>query len=466
MRIVHLLSAAALLVAGAPAHAQDPGALAAARADADRGQSLMQEQRWDEAVAALEAAARVMVAEQGAQLPESLTVLLFYAQALEEAERFSDALMMARQIKDHAGAARRFTAFLLAVEQEARLQWVLGDPASALAIYQLLLPFAEGRPDEYADRIPGYRLLEAAMLVELDRFDEAEPRLLELMDAPNRQIAGAAASTYAMLLADRGEYDQATTVFAGVIGSYQPSDGGPDAVLMEALSNLGATLVAAGRADEADALASRVLSELTASGQANSWTAGEALRVRAAAAYTLGQLDLASNQLAQATDILSARLGADHPQTLLSRASLALLQAEAGDIETAQETMQAVISSASQSLQPDGTPFALIQTSIGHAAWRSGDARSAAVLLAAGQETLGRGLGPAHPSTVSARARLAQVLLSPGRLAPREALEVIRQVTHRAGAETEGERRSRLSARLPAPGYLHVEAAWAVAGED
>lgn len=455
--------AALALLASASAAAQNAGPLEAARADAQRGEALRAEQRWSEAADALEAAARVMVAEQGAQVPETLAVLILYADSLEKAERFADALMMARQIKAQAAAAELFQTFLRAADQEARLQWMLGDGASALATYQIILPFAEGRPEEYAGRLPGWRLMEAVMLVELSRFDEAEPRLAALIDGPDEAISGAAAAVRAKMLADRGDLDAALDAYARLTARYE-AGGEPEAVVLEGLSALGATLIEAGRPAEADALAVRVLSDLEAAGQADSWAAGEALRIRAAAAYAAGDARSASRFLEGAAVRLSERLGADHPETLLTQASRALLLAEAGDSEAASALSRRVLTAAVLSFDPESTTLALLHATVGAAARRAGDVRPAIIMLANSQAVLAQTLGAAHPDTIGARLLLADLLLRPRRYAPRDALEVMRGVTPVHGVETAAERRMRERASLSAPGYLHVKAAWAVAG--
>lgn len=453
----------ASLVCAAPVQAQTSDALTTARADAARGEALYAERRWAEAADTLEAAARLMVAEQGAQVPESLSVLILYVRALENAERFAHALMMASQVKEHAATARRFNTFLDLAEQEARLQWVLGDPAAALETYQLILPFAEGRPEEYADRIEGYQLLEAVMLVDLSRFAEAEPRLSTLRRSDIEPIARAADAVYAKMLADQGDYDQALQVYVGVTGALEASQDTPAEVLAETLSSLGATLIEAGRPEEADALAVRVLSDLAAAGQGRSWAAGEALRLRAAAAQYAGRPDIVAASISQSAEILSERLGPRHPQTLLARADLAVVMAEGGDIEGAQALAREVLTDASAGADSDGAAFAALRATIGAAALASGDARTAVMLFAASQDRFNAILGPGHPDTIAVRLKLANILLTPARPAPRDALELLREVTARAGVETPGERRRRALIGVPAPGYLHVEAAWAVA---
>ena len=462
-RLASLVLIAVSLGCAAPAHAQKSDALAQARADAARGEALYAEERWTEAAEALEAAARVMVAEQGAQVPESLAVLILYVRALEEAERFADALMMASQMKEHAAAAQRFTAFLGLAEQEARLQWVLGDPGAALATFQILLPFAEGRPEEYADRIDQYRLMEAVMLVDLSRFAEAAPRLAALRRSENAAIARAADSVYAKMLADQGEYDQALQVYAGLTGAYEAAQGVPVEVLAETLASLGATLIEAGRPEEADALAVRVLEDLTAAGEGRSWAAADALRLRAAAARYAGRPDMVASAITEAAGILSDRLGPTHPQTLLARADLAVVLAEGGDREAGGALAREVLSAAVQDGGEESAAVAILRTTIGAAALASGDARAAVMLWAASQDQLNTILGPDHPDTIAVRLQLANILLTPARPAPRDALGLMRDVTQRVGVETQGERRRRALSGAPAPGYLHVEAAWAVA---
>ncbi|MEQ8435375.1 MAG: hypothetical protein RIA71_14160 [Oceanicaulis sp.] len=462
-RLASLVLIVACFVCAAPAHAQTSDALAAAREKAARGEALYAEERWAEAAETLEAAARAMVAEQGAQVPESLALLILYIRALENAERFADALMMASQMKQHAAAAQRFNTFLDLAEQEARLQWVLGDPAAALETYQLILPFAEGRPEAYADRIEGYRLLEAVMLVDLSRFAEAGPRLATLRRSDVEPIARAADAVYAKMLADQGDHDEALQVYAGVTGAFEASQDTPAEVLAETLSSLGATLIEAGRPEEADALAVRVLSDLAAAGQGRSWAAGEALRLRAAAAQYAGRPDLVAASISQSAEILSERLGPRHPQTLLVRADLAVVMAETGDFEGAQALAREVLTDASPGAETDGAAFAALRATIAAAALASGDARTAVMLFAASQDRFNAILGPAHPDTIAVRLQLANILLTPARPAPRDALGLLRDVTQRVGVETQGERRRRALTGVPAPGYLHVEAAWAVA---
>ena len=460
-----LATAALLLPAGALGQSAAP--LEAAREDAARGNALMQDGQWAEAADALERAARVMVAEQGAQTAESLAILLLYTRALEEAERFADALSMASQIRQHALAAENVTAAIAIVEQQARLQWVLGDPASALETYAILLPFAESRPEEYAGQLPVYRLMEAVMLVDLFRFDEAEARLQRLIDDPATpgRTANAARAVFAKSLADRGEYDQAAGVFLTALANHEADPDTPGAVIVEGLSNLAATLMQAGRFEDAEAIANRALETLEENGEAEDWAAGDALRIRAAAQLARGDDAAAQATLQSAIVILDQTLGADHPQVLQARADLTALQARRGETEAARALAQNLLPVAQNSLGADSVQLARIYASIGAAARDTGDGRTAAMLLAEAQQVLADGLGDGHPDTLTARLQLADLLVSPDRYAPSDALTVIRGVTERAGVETRDQRRIRERYDLPSPGWVHAEAAWRVAYE-
>lgn len=461
-----LLAAAALLLPAA-ALGQSAEPLEAARADAARGNALMQVGQWAEAADALESAARVMVAEQGAQTAESLSVLLLYTRALEEAERFADALLMASQIRQQALAAENVTAVIAIVEQQARLQWVLGDPASALETYAILLPFAESRPDEYAGQLPVYRLMEAVILVDLFRFDEAEVRLQRLIDDPETREATmhAARAVLAKSLADRGEYDQAAGVFLTVLANHEAAPDTSGAVIVEALSNLAATLMQAGRFEDAEAIADRALETLENNSGTGNRATGDALRIRAAAQLARGDDAAAQASLQNAIEILDRTLGADHPQVLQARADLAALQARRGETDAARALAQNVLPVAQDNLGEDSVQLARIYASIGAVARETGDGHTAAMLLAAAQHSLADGLGEDHPDTLTTRLRLAELLISPDRHAPSDALAVIRGVTSHAGTETRDQRRMRERAGLPSPGWVHAEAAWGVAHE-
>jgi|GEM_PF-4944321 hypothetical protein len=75
-------------------------------------------------------------------------------------------------------------------------------------------------------------------------------------------------------------------------------------------------------AQTSDGLAVRILGELDAAGQSRNWTAGEALRLRAAAAQYAGRADLVIASITPAAEILSERLGPNHPRTLLARVGI------------------------------------------------------------------------------------------------------------------------------------------------
>lgn len=462
-----LLAVAAALLLPAAALGQSADPLEAARADAARGNALVRDGNWAEAADALERAARVMVAEQGAQTAESLAILLLYTRALEEAERFADALSMASQIHQHALAAENVTAAIAIVEQQARLQWVLGDPASALETYAILLPFAESRPEEYASQLPVYRLMEAVMLVDLFRFDEAEARLQRLIDDPATpgRTANAARAVLAKSLADRGEYDQAAGVFMTALAIHEVDSDTPGAVIVEGLSNLAATLMQAGRFEDAEAIANRALETLEDNGEAEDWAAGDALRIRAAAQLARGDEAAAQATLQSAIVILDRTLGAEHPQVILARADLTALLARRGETDAAQALAQNVLQLAQSNLDQESVQLARVYASIGATTREAGDARSAAMLLAAAQQFLADGLGDDHPDTLTARLQLADLLVSPERYAPSDALTVIRGVTAHAGPETRDQRRIREQFDLPSPGWVHAEAAWRVAHE-
>lgn len=462
-----LLTVAAALLLPAAALGQSADPLEAARADATRGNALMQDGQWAEAADALESAARVMVAEQGAQTAESLSVLLLYTRALEEAERFADALLMASQIRQHALAAGNVTAAIAIVEQQARLQWVLGDPASALETYAILLPFAESRPDEYAGQLPAYRLMEAAILVDLYRFDEAEARLERLIEDPATPAATvhAARAVLAKSLADRGEYDQAATMFLATLASYEadPAPSGP--VIVESLSNLAATLMQAGRFEDAEAIADRALAALAENDGVTNRATGDVLLIRAAAQLAHGDDAAAQASLQNAIANLDQALGAEHPQVLQARSDLAALHARRGETDAARALAQSILPVAQHNLGAESVQLARIHDSIGAVARETGDGRTAAMLLAAAQQALADGVGEDHPDTLTTRLRLADLLISPDRHAPSDALAVIRGVTSHAGTETRDQRRMRERAGLPSPGWVHAEAAWGVAHE-
>jgi len=454
----------ALSVMAAPALAQDDAALAAARENAQRGEALRAEGRWAEAADALESAARVMVAQQGAQVPETLAVLILYADSLEEAERFADARMMARQIMDQAAAAERFTAFLMAAEIKARVDWVLGDPAAALEIYQLLIPFAEGREPGQAGagRAPAYRLGEATMLVELFRFDEASPRLEALIHGPNPRLAAAAEAVRAKMLSEQGDIDAALAAYAALTDEAR-TEVTSEASMRESLTSFASTLLEAGQLEAADQIAARLVEMFDAAGESESWGAATALRVRAAAAHRLEQLDAALAFQSQAIERLTERLGPAHPQTLNASAALALMLAESGDAEAAAATARQTLITASEALPADSATLARIRVTVGVAAREAGDARPAVMLLASGQAGLAGVLGEAHPETVSSRVSLADILLSPDRYAPSDALGLLRQVSAVRGQGLSNGRRAVMEFDGVSPGYLHVEAAWAVA---
>ena len=202
-------------------------------------------------------------------------------------------------------------------------------------------------------------------------------------------------------------FDAGCKSFGGVFGRAQVGDA------LQAASNVdrsndpylalvaGGWLVAEERFDAALAVLERAVPRSPA---AENDEVGLALRAELACAlWYVGRRDEGRSLAEQVHDSRARLLGAEHPDTLTSRANLAYWTGEAGDPATAHDLLATLVTDHTRTLGPDH-PHTLTSRN-NHAYWtgQAGDPATARDLYATLVTDHTRTLGPDHPDTLTSR---------------------------------------------------------------
>ena len=157
--------------------------------------------------------------------------------------------------------------------------------------------------------------------------------------------------------------------------------------------------------------------EATAHAQELGAAPGGSVRVLNAVATTLldaGQLDTSRPLVDRALVIAQARLGADHPDTLIARSNLADWEGESGQVGEAVGQFRRLLEDRIRVLGPDHRDTLVTRNNL--AAWlaQSGQSEEAVSQFRRLLEDQVRVLGPDHPDTFITRINLAAWLAESG----------------------------------------------------
>ncbi len=257
---------------------------------------------------------------------------------------------------------------------EALLRSIIGDAFLALADPEAALPHlyraAESRREQlgtdHPDTIESESFL-ALALTDLDRLDEAQDILVQLVERSERTLGFQHPTTISV------RHYLASNFFK--LGQSVPSE-------RFFRDNLAASLAVHGENHEATASAMTSLSIVL---RAND-KLDEALEL--------------SGRAAQANALV---LGPEHPSALMSRHNHAMLQLDAGDAAEALKILTEVLEVRTRVLPPDHRHIGVNEILLARAYEATNDLATAREYARSGYQRLARTLGPSHRYTVSAR---------------------------------------------------------------
>ena len=223
----------------------------------------------------------------------------------------------------------------------------------------------------------------------------------------------------------RGDLGEAEEILLGVISHLQKRGEATDETLLKAKVILADTLLTAGRFQEADQMARRILDTPFARAASIDFAA---LFVVAAASDQQGDLKAAQDSFQRLYELQREVLGNEHPTTLDSAYNLSLIMARNNHSEAAQELAMEIFKTRRQVFGPDHPRTLSSQIAVGYNAMTLHDLETASKNLAAGYAGSARVLGDDHPQTRNARDLYANCLYLQGdlELAQKELQQTIR----------------------------------------
>ncbi len=360
--------------------------------------------------------------------------------ALEDAGRYDAALASGREALTQA---EKIGYVPLTVEA----QFAVG---SALTFLEKLdeaeaaLSEAAFTGDEIGhDRIVLAAAVRLAFIVgrKLDRYDEGErwvrfgmSYLQRTTDVPAKRAS--LLNSWATVLDKKGDWKQAEQKQREALALWleQPN---AEMDVATAHNNLGLTLYAQGRHDEAIAEYEKVVQlreELLGPLHPDTGVAHNNL---ANALAELRRLDEAQVHGDRAFAIWSAGLGPDHPFVSASLHNLGMLAYRRGDLDVAEGKFRAAIELREKTLGPDHPDLASSYLNLGAVYSSRNDQKEAARLFRQAARILEAKLGPEHTYVLMARSNLAETLRLEKRLdealAEQRDILQIRERTLRAG---------------------------------
>ncbi|WP_188310262.1 serine/threonine-protein kinase [Arenimonas fontis] len=242
---------------------------------------------------------------------------------------------------------------------------------------------------------------------------------------------------------------KAVDVLAGV-AAWRESSEGPGAIRTLRARKLWAdALVAAGRNQEALAMAERNLELLAAapSGQDANGLRLDAERTRALALFALGERARARELLESLVAEESGRRPPDDPLLLNLRADLGLAMGRMGDVGQARATFEDIYPRLRDALGPEHDDTLMAMGRLAVMRVLDGDTEAAVALQRERVEISLRKLGAEHPATLSERGNLANMLLEMRAMDEAEALmrAVLEARARLYGPEAAGTLRAQLN---------------------
>jgi CHAT domain-containing protein/tetratricopeptide (TPR) repeat protein len=264
-------------------------------------------------------------------------------------------------------------------------------------------------PDGHADLAVSYANL-GTLLLKLGRFDDAENALGDALKAlegnpADRSRYLTVLGNLASLYRTDGEYDKAELYYKRILELAGQSNDAARTERIGALNGLGDLYRLLGDFDNAE---SRLQQALTLSSVAKERVAFQAETLNNLATLYQQTCRYPQAEEAQKTSLklLVARYGPEHEKTLTARHNLGLLYYRSGDFETAQSTLQQVLSTRRRIARH---PLAMASTlnALAGVEWARGETEQARELLLEAERLRRQLLGDGHPDYAISLSNLA-----------------------------------------------------------
>ncbi|MDX1567095.1 MAG: tetratricopeptide repeat protein, partial [Longimicrobiales bacterium] len=267
-----------------------------------------------------------------------------------------------------------------------------------------------------------------ALLVEMDRLDEAEPVLLEALEI-RRRLYGArhpeVAPTLNHLANVRlraGDYEEAEALYRELLSWSSDVLGEEHPMITAWENNLSAALRGMGRYEEAAEIQVRVLERRRATYGEEHGAVASALNNLANLYADLGRLQEANTALEEALAINRAVFGDEHPAVATNLNNLATMAWRRGDFQEALRIQQEALEMDRRLLGPEHEYVATDLTNVGNYHLLLGQLDRAEEPLREGLELIRRTRGSHNANTANAAAAYADWLIAVGRADEAEVL--------------------------------------------
>ena len=168
---------------------------------------------------------------------------------------------------------------------------------------------------------------------------------------PSHPHSLVAANNYAEILESTQNPVEAVALLSDTVEQFSAQFPSEHPDLVVAKHNLGSALFASGQLDKAKQVFLEILETLE-DNQNQALARANAQIVLGAVLSELGEMKDALEMFAQATEVLSDRLGESHPETLKGRVQMATAMLNTGDVEQAVQTFELVVPSLAKQLGP------------------------------------------------------------------------------------------------------------------
>lgn len=253
------------------------------------------------------------------------------------------------------------------------------------------------------------------LLCHLGRVDEAEPLLLEAVEAtrrdlgPTHVVSLASAEYLADLHKDKGRFAQAEALYRRYLDDARKAPKPDQDIILTALNNLGLTLLKRGKTDEAEALYRRLVAD-------SRRIKGPKHPDTLAALNNLATLFESQKKYAEAEPLFREALrhnrevlGPKHPGTLATMFNLAYVLKDLGHLDEAESLFRQDLELQRESQGPEHPSTLLMISNLASLLRSRGRLDEAEALLRPCLDVQRRVLGPNHPDTLKTASRLDAV---------------------------------------------------------
>ena len=348
-------------------------------------------------------------------LVDSAELHLARARALHDAGQYDEALTEVEQASDLAVTADYGPLNTDAALIKAEVLGRLGRFPEAEAAWQIAMQSAAGfrRFDAMGEAARG---LMYAIGVDQARMDEAlSLRSLALgLASDDRELRASTLHNVAMILATKGELEEAEVLQRECLEMMLSDQGREDAKFADALSGLGYILFEAGDYDGAILEHQRALEIRRRELGAGHPEAGASLNNLGSALYAQGKNDEAESVLREAIEIRRLALGPKHPDVFESLHNLAGVLQATGQLEAALSIQQDVLRRWEVDFGPEHPKVATSRSTMADTLMELGRFEEAEAEHRRALAAFEAALGPRHINVANSHASIASCLMYRG----------------------------------------------------